>query len=206
MPEPVAPAPRPYNGLAADARREQRRSRLVAAAVDLVGDVGVRGLTVGEVARRAGVSKRYFYESFDSLDTLVGAALRTVFDAVGRTIDAADLDDGSSSAELVDVAVRAALDALDDPRTSRLYLEAGSTPAGLAERDRATQAFVDQMLAHVVDDPADPDAQLLGHLVVAGVTHVVTLWLRGELELDRDGLVRRLTDVGLLAAHQLRGS
>ena len=197
---------RRYGGVAPDVRREQRRVRLVQAAVDLVGEEGVLGLTVGGVCQRAGLSKRYFYEGFDSLDSLVGVALRTVFDTVAAAIDAAGVDMSSSADELVDVAVRAALDALDDPRASRLYLEAGSTPAGLAEKDRATQSFVDQMLALVVDEPADPDAQLLGHLVVAGVTHVVTLWLRGELEVDRTHLVRRLTEVGLLAAHQLRRS
>lgn len=206
MPSPEPAAPRHYGGLAPDARREQRRDRLLEATIDLVGEVGVLGLTVGGVCQRAGLSKRYFYESFDSLDVLVGAALRTVFDTVGAAIDVAGLDADANPDHLVDVAVRAALDALDDPRASRLYLEAGSTPAGLAEKDRATQSFVDQMLALVVDDPADPDAQLLGHLVVAGVTHVVTLWLRGELDLDRAGLVRRLTDVGMSTARQLRGA
>ncbi len=195
---------RRYGGVGPDARREQRRQRLVQAAVDLVGEVGVLGLTVGGACQRAGLSKRYFYEGFDSLDALVGAALRTVFDSVSVEIDRAGVDPSSGIEELVEAAVRAALDALDDPRASRLYLEAASTPAGLAEKDRAAQSFVDQMLALVVDDPADPDAQLLGHLAVAGVTHVVTLWLRGEITMDRAALVRRLTDVGLLTAHHLQ--
>lgn len=199
-----SPTTRRYAGVPPDERRRARRERLVAATADLVGEVGISGLTVAGVCDRAGLSKRYFYESFPSVDDLVAAALQDVFDRVAAVIEASDVREDAPPADLVGVAVNAALDALDDPRLARLYLEAGGVPAAEAARDRATQSFVDQMLERLVGDAKDlPQAQMLGHLLVSGTTHVVTIWLRGDLDLDRADLVRHLTEIGLLAAERL---
>ncbi|GAB3668186.1 transcriptional regulator [Nocardioides korecus] len=196
--------PRAYAGVGGDERRQRRRDQLVSSTLDLVGESGVAGLTVAAVSTHAGLSKRYFYETFASLDEAVGVALQAVLDQVARDVEGSDLGPGAAPAEVIGAAVRAALTALEEPRAARLYVESAAVPAAHAIRERATQEFVDQVLRQVVGPSyADPRAQLLGHLLVSGTTHVATVWLRGELDLDRDELVGRLTAIGVAAVEQL---
>src|SRR5437016_4479616 len=59
----VQPLSRTYKGATPRQRVEQRRALLVDAAVDVFGTIGYRAATVDHVCARAGLSKRYFYES-----------------------------------------------------------------------------------------------------------------------------------------------
>ena len=65
----------PFKGISAADRRRDRRSRLVEAAFAIIGDEGAGTLGVGRVCRVAGLSKRYFYESFASLAELQSAVV-----------------------------------------------------------------------------------------------------------------------------------
>ena len=82
----MAKVVRPYRGVSADERRAQRRAQLVEAALDVLGDAGLARTTMTEVCARAGLTERYFYESFGDRDELLIA----VFDAITEeTNDAA---------------------------------------------------------------------------------------------------------------------
>ena len=89
---------RPYRGVSADDRRADRRARLLEAGLDLVGEVGVAEVTAEAVAARAGLSKRYFYESFADRDALLVAASSGVFETV-RAALLVHLTGSSSSVE-----------------------------------------------------------------------------------------------------------
>ena len=54
----------PFKGVSADDRRSDRRKRLVVAAFEITGSDGAGALGVGRVCLDAGLTKRYFYESF----------------------------------------------------------------------------------------------------------------------------------------------
>lgn len=213
MPEPphavkiaVVPSPataRPYAGLAPDDRRRQRVDRLVAATLDLVGQDGVAGLTVGTVCALAGLSKRYFYEAVATTDDLVALALQRTLTGALASLD--ETRPGADVEELLRTAVHGVLRTMDDPRAARLYLEAPAVPAAAAVRDATVDAVVDALLRRVVGDQrvADPRARAVGHLLVSGATHTVATWLRGDLDLGRDELVEELVAVGLLGAARL---
>lgn len=64
-------------------------------------------------------------------------------------------------------------------------------------------SLVDVLLGQVVQDPADVRARLAGHLLVAGATHVVAMWLRGELDLDEAAFVEHLVALGVDAVRDL---
>ncbi len=60
---------RVYSGVEVDERVAQRRSRLLEAGLDILGDPrGDDDLTLRVICRRSGLAQRYFYESFDDLD------------------------------------------------------------------------------------------------------------------------------------------
>src|ERR1700756_1772150 len=69
---------RNYAGLSADERRLARRERLIEGAIRAYGEVGYRNTTVKAVCEAAGLTERYFYESFANSEALLVAAFETV--------------------------------------------------------------------------------------------------------------------------------
>ena len=76
----------PFKGISAVDRRSDRRARLVEAAFAIAGTEGAGALGVGRVCLDAGLTKRYFYESFASIDELGAAVVDHAIDVmVART-------------------------------------------------------------------------------------------------------------------------
>ena len=69
---------RNYAGLSADERRLARRERLIEGAIRAYGELGYRNTTVKAVCEAAGLTERYFYESFANSEALLVAAFETV--------------------------------------------------------------------------------------------------------------------------------
>jgi AcrR family transcriptional regulator len=204
---------RPYGGKSADQRRSARRERLVEAVLDLVGETGIERLSVGTVCERASVSKRHFYESVAGLDQLMGEALAEILAGVAARIAEADpavdpaVDPAADRTDerLLDAAVHAVLEVFEDPRVARLYLEAPASRGLRDARDRAVAGFVEQLLTLLTGRTEQTDtARAMAHVVVAGTTEVLTLWLRGELRLEREQVVRCLVTIGQDAARHIR--
>jgi AcrR family transcriptional regulator len=69
----------PYGGVTAQARVAARRDRLLAAGLQLFGTQGYTRTTIDQVCAEAGLTKRYFYESFRSCQDLLGALVRSLW-------------------------------------------------------------------------------------------------------------------------------
>ena len=83
VPPPVV---RPYRGISAAERRADRRRRLLDGGLDVLAEVGVAGLTMTAVCARAGLTERYFYESFRDRDGLLRALSDQLADEVTEAI------------------------------------------------------------------------------------------------------------------------
>jgi AcrR family transcriptional regulator len=77
MPEP-AKERRRYAGASFADRQSERRERLILAAIDVFGRAGREGATVAAICAEAGLTARYFYESFQNRDALFLEAFRAV--------------------------------------------------------------------------------------------------------------------------------
>lgn len=64
---------RPYGGVHADTRRQERRTRLIAAGLEVIGTRGYHLSTVRDICAQSGLSERYFYESFKGMGLLFEA-------------------------------------------------------------------------------------------------------------------------------------
>jgi AcrR family transcriptional regulator len=68
----TTPAPRPvkraWRGESPDERAQQRRERLMAAALEAFGRKGVTRTTMRDICREAGLTQRYFYETFQNTE------------------------------------------------------------------------------------------------------------------------------------------
>ena len=72
---------------------EMQRSRLLAAAVRTVEELGYARATVAHITRRARVSRRTFYDLFSSREDCLGAVLKDAARRIGVEIDRAGLED-----------------------------------------------------------------------------------------------------------------
>lgn len=64
---------RRYRGVGGEERRAERRQRLTEAGLQVFGEVGYHGATVRMICARAGLTERYFYESFANSEDLLCA-------------------------------------------------------------------------------------------------------------------------------------
>ena len=77
---------RPYAGTSREARETARRDRLVSAGITVFGTTGFKDATVGGVCEAAGLNKRYFYESFATLEDLLCAVYEVVVADLRRSV------------------------------------------------------------------------------------------------------------------------
>jgi AcrR family transcriptional regulator len=114
---------RTFRGIAPEARRQQRRDRLIEAGVEVFGTRGFHAVTVREVCAAAQLTERYFYESFRSLEDLFTA----VYGCVNLELRQATLEALATPTNDPLVLAEAALRVLfnyvrDDPRRGRIML------------------------------------------------------------------------------------
>jgi len=72
------PEKRRYGGASFEDRQADRRERLIAAAIEVFGRWGREGATVAAICAEAGLTARYFYESFPNREALFLEAYRAV--------------------------------------------------------------------------------------------------------------------------------
>jgi AcrR family transcriptional regulator len=182
--------------VSAEDRRTQRRAQLLDACLDVVGDAGVDGTTVDAIVERAGLSKRYFYESFADRHDVLAEAFDELMGRVRRQLVAtvAEPDSTRRLRAMVATLVRALA---EDRRGARLYVEAGRSPVAESRRHRAFDEFSDLVVEALFDVSSDdPRVRATALLIVAGTTDVLARWLAGDLALDEAEVVDLIASIG----------
>ncbi|MER7543783.1 TetR/AcrR family transcriptional regulator [Actinomadura sp.] len=204
-------SPRTYGGVTADRRRAGRRAALLEAALDLLGNEGLRAASLRAVCARAGLNPRYFYESFTDLDSLLTEVydriVGEVTDAAARGVAAAGPDAGLR-ATVRAAAVEALAVVTTDPRKARAALiEAPASPV-LRARQRAAHRrnalLVIDYARTFYDIPptADPQLHFTATMLVAGWTENLIAWLDGDLTATPSALADMFADAAeALATH-----
>jgi AcrR family transcriptional regulator len=202
---------RPYRGISADERRASRRARLLDAALEEVGERGMAGTTMTAVCARAGLTERYFYESFADRDEM----LRAVLDACLLEMDEAMFRAlGAAPADLLE-RTRAAAGAMigvltDDPRKAALYAEAAGSEALKERRSEAISVHAAILAGQIrelrnVFEPAHAETlRLATTVIIAGVAEAILSWLDGSLEMPREVFVEECARLAVAAADAVR--
>ncbi|MEV6071114.1 TetR family transcriptional regulator [Nocardia sp. NPDC052001] len=191
---------RSYGGRTATDRVADRRAQLIAAGVSVVGTEGVAALGMRAVCREAGLSQKFFYESFTDTDELLhaiyAAALSELEQAVASAVAAQDLP------AIVDAAARA-MEA--DPRLCRILLVEPVADMRLRRHVRETiPALTTAALGHLFPgSPDDPEVRMRFSALFGALISLFVEWTEGNLGTDRDAFVRHTTTVAtqLLGAH-----
>jgi len=194
MPPEPSPA-RPYRGIPQDERRAQRRAQLISAGVAVYGERGYRQATVKAVCEAAGLTERYFYESFANSEELLIACFNAVTHAVmeeimGAARGAAPTREARSRAMLH--AYFAALQR--EPRSARVFLVEirGVSRAVDKAFDTALRAIGEEV-GRVIESPEAAADPLLQAGIVGGVIHIALRWIEDGYTPD----IERVTDSGL---------
>jgi len=170
---------RPYRGVPQDERRAQRRSQLIAAAIAVYGERGYRHATVKAVCEAAGLTERYFYESFANSEELLIASYNAVtFSVLDQMIAAAEGAGGDRIAR-GHAMLRTYFEALQrEPRSARVFLVEirGVSRAVDKAFDSSLRAIGEQVGRIVGTQDAQTDL-LLQAGVVGGVIHIALRWI-----------------------------
>ncbi|MFF0817493.1 TetR/AcrR family transcriptional regulator [Rhodococcus sp. NPDC003318] len=179
-----------------DQRRLQRRTRLLEVGVDLLGAADTRGVNVRAVCRAAGLTERYFYESFADRDVYVREVYTEVGDRARAAVVAA-VSRATDPAEIAELAVRAFVAlVLDHPEAGRVLLVAPLREPALGGRGLELApnfvALVEDRL-EVLDDPDERALRALG--LVGALTSLFIGYLDGTVTVTRERFVRHCLDL-----------
>lgn len=188
---------RPGPGIPRDLVERNHRERLFGAMVAVVDEHGYDGMSVGELAARAGVSRSTIYEYFDDRDGCFLATFDALTAAAMERIDAASADgDGSSWDEWL----RAVLEALiaivvEQPAAARLcLLEVYAAGPAAAERRERAAATIEALARRGMErspERADMPPEVV-RAIVGGLRTVIQRRLRDGREQELPGLAEEL--------------
>ena len=196
---------RPYGGVSAEERVADRHERLLEAGLEEFGTRGVGQTGVKDICRQAGLTDRYFYESFrDSAELFTAVfdrATQHLFEVVAGALAQAPASPEAQSRAVIEAYVRALA---DDPRLARVvFVEAPSAGPEVEHHIRATL----RRFARLVEAGARPyvpakmpDAALRfgATSLVGAIERLMIEWQDGELGLSVEQIIDYLVDMLLL--------
>jgi AcrR family transcriptional regulator len=160
-------------------RRAQRREQLVAAAISVYGERGYRHATVKAVCEAAGLTERYFYESFANSDELLIASYNAVTANVFGVITRAAQEAGTNRTEQARAMLRAYFTSLQhEPRSARVFLvEIRGVSREVDKAFDASLCAIAREVGKIIAPPRSKPDELLEVGVVGGVIHVALRWI-----------------------------
>lgn len=196
---------RSYGGKTALERASERRERLVAATIEVLASTGEAHATMTAICAEAGLTERYFYESFSSLDDALLGALDSVCDEILELATRVILETPGSAEVRVHAVMEAFVDLVStEPDKVRVaVIHASANPRLRARRSELLNVFADFVAgeaAELYGEDALPAsrARVHGLVYVAGFSELVASWLNGDVTLTRAELVE--TAEGLFSA------
>jgi AcrR family transcriptional regulator len=187
---------RPYGGVEGPERAAARRRRLLDAGLELLaGFDDPPELTVRALCGQAGVSARYFYESFTDKDVLVAAVFDSVIADIAATTQAA------VAAAPADEQIRAGITNLvrtiaGDARVGRLLFNPQLSNPVLARKRAGLGGFFAILSGQHVTTAyrvrESESVKALAFFVVGGVGQTIAAWVAGDLDMTPEQVVDHL--------------
>ena len=191
-----------YGGVSAEDRRSRRREQLLDAGLDLLGGEGWSATTMTAVCARAGLTERYFYESFSDREALLVAVFDRVTTEAAEVVLAAIEGSPHEARARSRTAIAAFVELMtDDPRKGRVaFVEALGSEALMRRRYETIRTFAALLSGQARDfygvpDGADQLVELTSFMLVGGLAEALMAWLGGELETSREQLIEDTTDL-----------
>ncbi|WP_040790600.1 TetR/AcrR family transcriptional regulator [Nocardia paucivorans] len=184
-----------YRGVSAAERVAERRARLLEAALTVWASPETR-TTMTAVCAEAGLSERYFYESFSGLDELLEAVMNGIAVEIEETGRRAAEDAGADPEARIHASIRAFVQLLvDDPRKGRVAIVESVAMPKLRQRRTellrhlAHEAALEVRKSLGPTDRSEREDETAGLLFVGGMSELVTAWLDGAVQVSADEII-----------------
>ncbi len=193
---------RSYGGKTGEQRAQDRRSRLVDATIALLAEHGEAGTTMTAVCARAGLTERYFYESFAHREDALLAALDHVSEQIAAAAQGVIEQTPGSPEERVHAVMASFVELVSrDPALGLVaVVHSSATPSLRARRHELIGTFADLVAREasvLYGEDAWPAerARVQGLVYVAGFAELVASWLTGEVDLSAEQLAETASDL-----------
>lgn len=199
----VTTTERMFKGQSAAERKAERRARLDEAALDIIGTRGWGEATMTEICRTAGLTERYFYESYRNRDELYLALLDRLAEEVRDAVLAPLSTGPQDPRERIEASARALVDVLfGDPRKGRAALSEGLDNPVLQRRRREIIHSIGALLETQRDvlfgPQADAARSAMAIAAISGATsELITRRLDGILSVTDEQFAGYLADTAL---------
>jgi len=182
-----------WSGVPLQDRQALRRDELLSAGVTLLGGESGPALTVRAVCREAGLTERYFYESFADRDEFVRAVYDDVCNRATSTLMSA-----STPREAVQEFVALMV---DDPVRGRVLLLAPEVEPVLVHSGAEWMPTFIGLLQRKLTTIGDPALQnLVATGLIGALTALFTAYLDGRLTASREQFIDYCVDLLLTRA------
>lgn len=142
--EPPGDTLRTYGGRSVDDRRAERRSKFLAAALDVFSEKGYTASSVADLCKAAGLARRQFYDEFASREAALIALYDSIqADAKFATTEALSRTDSTDPHDLAAVAMAAYVESIgSDARRARISFVDSVGVSPMMEKHRMDERAV----------------------------------------------------------------
>ncbi len=201
MPALTPALTRSYRGQSQEQRRAERRSRLIAGAIAVYGERGYHQATVKAVCEAAGLTERYFYESFANSEALLIDSYNAVtYSVLGEILRAGEAA-GRGQVARARAMLHAYFAALQrEPQSARVFLvEIRGVSRAVDQAFDASLRAIGREVARVLASEAVDD-ELLQAGVIGGVIHIALRWIEDGYQPAIDSAVDSALRLGTALA------
>lgn len=191
---------RMYRGTSHAARVEERRKKLLTAALEVVGTEGFKAATVRKVCAQAGLTERYYYEAFGNAQGMLKQLYEQQNSKLAATLYSAVSTVPSTPVAMAEASLTALFGAIKkDPRMARvIYVEIVGVNDELDEIYRQGQRRYDELVVKVskplypAENIADLDELLIASALVGAITQVARDWVMADFDRSITSLVTNM--------------
>lgn len=203
---------RTYSGVAISERAAVRRQRFIQAGITLFGSNGYQATTMRKLTAESGLTNRYFYESFQSMEDLLIACYESLMSDFRDQLKTV-LDSASGEPEQ---RIRAGLtcffQAMSKPEFARItHSEVlGVSPRVEAVYSRYTADFAELLMGYLspaADVPSSENStqrEYVGAALAGAVINAGIVWVRSRYAASLEEIVDATLTVFLGTANQLQ--
>jgi AcrR family transcriptional regulator len=184
-----------YGGVSKEERRAERRARLVAAARKVYGEQGFRQASVKSLCVEAGLTERYFYESFSNSEELLLAAYHSVIVELLDELTAAARQQGGQAGhnqqQLAGALLAAYFSFLKRNRHAArlILLEIRGISAATTDTYTTALRAIARQMEEVLGLGDDAARHMLALGVVGGISLIALSWVQDEYRESIDAMV-----------------
>ncbi|MBB4855243.1 AcrR family transcriptional regulator [Mycobacteroides chelonae] len=201
---------RPFRGVSANDRRTQRRAALLDASLSMVATRGISETTISAICAQAGLSKKYFYEHFNTRDEVFAVLAERLIEQIIAVAIGSVAGSGVDLLQRMREAIGSVITLLvEDPRNARLFVDVlGSDllagTLGCAER-RLAGLLIETVLVDVEGTPRERERlNVVALVIVVGTAQAVIDWIDGTIELSRSDLIDEIATMATVAARAIK--